>query len=77
MNSIRRFLARFSGVSLGTSGLTQTKTGTVSLNNQSTSAGILLDGAGTSLAYLPYVVSATVAGQRFGGSSGITVTVTH
>lgn len=51
--------------------------GTIPLNNASSAKGILYDGGSMSPALVPVVTGATVSAVRSGGSSGITVTVTH
>lgn len=51
--------------------------GTIPLNNASSARGILYDGGSASPSLVPVVTGATVSAVRSGGSSGITVTVTH
>lgn len=61
----------------GTSGMTSTHNGTIQLNNASSRQGILFDGGSVDPSLVPLVVSATVTAARYGGSNGISVTVTH
>jgi len=64
-------------LTLGTTGATVTRSGTVQLNNLPASEGFLFDGAVTDPSWTPIITTATATAARYGGSSGIAVTCSH